>query len=129
MMGFKRDADLVELAQVLDREIAALDRGDTRGALAFLPQKEAILARLDSRSSDLMEKAGKDAGLRRTLDTIRHALARNAARVERARDAAAAMSDTFARLRERNGLGGLYDAGGDARRAADAPRPRLNQEI
>lgn len=129
MIGRKGDPDLHALRALLERENTALDRGDTRKALALVPEKEALLSRLESRGTDLRTRAEADAALRASLLSLQALLARNAARIDRLRIAAGEMAADLVRLRERHGLGGLYGRDGDARQKDVAAMPRIDREV
>ncbi|MHA6345249.1 hypothetical protein [Roseivivax sp. CAU 1761] len=129
MIRFGGDPDLTALTGLLEREIAALDRGDSAAALALLPEKRALLDRLEARSAALADEARRNAGLRDRLDRLRALLARNGARVERLRTVAGTLTADLARLRDRHGLGGLYGADGGARSAPVTARSRIDHEV
>ncbi|MFD1342030.1 hypothetical protein [Litorisediminicola beolgyonensis] len=129
MSAQKHDPDLTALEALLTRETRALDKGQTEEAVGLLPEKQALLERLEARSAEFEARLPGDTALGEMLTGLRTKLEGNGRRLARLAEAAAALATDLRRIAERHGLGGLYGKTGAARQDPVTRRPRIDQQV
>ena len=136
MSGITNGAEdlLIErLTRLLRDEIAAITAGTLEKVLELHAEKVALLAELEEATTGLharLEEGGARAETLRTQLEELHALVRkDHALLERMTRATERAGRELARIRDRHGLGGLYEASGSRKKGSVASLQQIDQSI
>ncbi|MWD28477.1 hypothetical protein E0K89_013410 [Aquicoccus sp. SCR17] len=121
------------LARLLRDEIAAIGAGRLETVRDLYAEKSALLAELEAASGGIEAGlAKKDEAadlLREQLAELQVLIRKDHALLERMAAATGSVARELARIRDRHGLGGLYESSG-ARRESDVSNgPQVDQSI
>jgi flagellar biosynthesis/type III secretory pathway chaperone len=121
------------LARLLHDEIAAIAAGQLEIVRDLYPQKVAMLAELEESTATVEARlvigGPVAAELREKLESLHALIRKDHALLERMTEATGRAARELARIRDRHGLGGLYEASGSRRKQDVASLPQVDQSI
>ena len=132
-MSAPEDRLIERLTRLLRDEIAAITAGTLEKVLELHAEKVSLLAELEEATTGLQARleAGGERGaeLRDQLEELHALVRRDHALLERMTRATERAGKELARIRDRHGLGGLYEASGSRRKGAVAAAQQIDQSV
>ena len=121
------------LSRLLHDEIAAIAAGQLETVRELYPQKAALLAELEDASDainrHLTEKGDEAAEMRESLELLSNLVHKDHKLLERMTEATGRAVRELTRIRDRHGLGGLYESTGAPRKQDVARSQQVDQSI
>jgi hypothetical protein len=121
------------LSRLLHDEIAAIGAGKLEAVRELFVDKAALMAEFEAASGQietLLKRGGTPAtDLRTQIEDLYKLIRKDQALLERMAEATGRAARELSRIRDRHGLGGLYDADGGLRKPCVAAPQQIDQSI
>lgn len=121
------------LARLLRDEIAAIGAGQLETVRDLYPEKLALFEEFEQESGAVEKKlrAGGEAAakLRESLEQLNILIRKDYSLLSQITSATERVAKELARIRDRHGLGGIYEASGTLRKGNVAPPQQVDQSI
>lgn len=132
-MSDAADSIIDRLARLLRDEIAAIGAGKLETVRELYPDKVALMAELEAVTGRIEDRLSRGddgaAALRERLDELHVLIRKDHALLERMTEATGSVARELARIRERHGLGGLYDNSGSTSKSGVSAPQQLDKSI
>ena len=124
---------IARLSRLLHDEISAIGAGKLETVRELYPSKVALMQELEEATAAVGKRlaaGGEDSvSLRKQLDALQVLIRKDHALLERMTDATGRVARELARIRDRHGLGGLYESSGTRRKDDVAIPQQVDQSI
>jgi hypothetical protein len=119
-----------DLTSLLREEIATIKQGQFDRIEGFVPRKLDLMEKLDAKS-EVIEAALKDGDreLQMQVTELQSLLGRNRSMLERMTEATGTMVQELSRIRDRHGMGGIYNAEGQTRPSVATNPQHLDRSV
>jgi hypothetical protein len=121
------------LSRLLHDEVAAIGAGKLEVVRELFVDKAALMAEFEAASDQietLLKRGGTPAtDLRNQMEDLYKLIRKDQALLERMAEATGRAARELARIRDRHGLGGLYDSDGGQRKSSVAAPQQIDQSI
>lgn len=121
------------LSRLLHDEVAAISAGQLETVRELYPQKLALFEELQAASDGIETKLRQEGGeageLRTQLEKLHGLVRKDFALLEQMTAATERAARELARIRDRHGLGGIYESSGTLRKDDVALQQQIDQSI